>query len=261
MNTRGFTLVEMIVASTIVVGIMGTTVLCMTSGTRSEKVVTMRSGVLQTARVALDRIAADLRLAVPLHPDGAFVGIDRVIEEVEMEADNVDFATRNYRPVRPGEGDVCETSYFVSRDPQTGEWCLYRRRDPSPDHRPFEGGVRERIARGVRGFRLEYTDGVLWENSWGRDPRERDMPTNALDVGPIAPLPDAVRISIALAPPLDPRRPPDPDADVLVFQRVVRLQFAERYRNAGLGGEVGDIANTPSGDGASPGAPDGASNG
>ncbi len=260
MNARGFTLVEMIVATTIVVGIMGTTVACMTSGTKSEKIVSLRSGVLQTARVALDRVAADLRLAVPLHPDSAFVGIDRVIEEVGMEADNVDFATRNYRPRRIGEGDICEASYFVGRDQQTGEWCLYRRRDPSPDDRPFEGGVRERIARGVRGFRLEYSDGVLWENHWGRDPRERDMPTNAMDVGPIAPLPDAVRISIAIAPPLDPRRPPNPDVEPFVFQRVVRLQFAERYRNAGLGGEVGDIANTPtspSGDGTSNGAPNG----
>ena len=142
--------------------------LCLNSAISSQKLIEPRVDVLQSARVAMTIMSADLRAACPLAKEFQFLGMHRMLEEVE--ADNLDFATHNYTPRRLREGDYCQVSFFLEKDPQSGQYVLWRRRNPTIALDPLSGGTREEIARGVRGVRFEYYDGFDWYDTWGEIP-------------------------------------------------------------------------------------------
>jgi len=240
----GMTLVELVVGSTVMVGIISSAYLCLVSGTKGQRIVERRMNILQNARVALDIMSRDLRAACILSKDYPFIGLDREVKG--MKAANLDFATHHYNPVREGESDFCEVSYFLDRNPRTGGWSLFRRRDPTPDEDPLAGGFREEIAVGVRGFRVEYHDGLFWVDHWGSSLESRGAYSNdPTSVSFRTELPEAVRISLALstgeearpagseAEPAHTRPPP------LLFSTVVRLHLAGRSREDAGGGEPG----------------------
>ena len=168
---RGFTLVELLVGATVMAGILAASYMCLQAGYDTRKTVAFQTETLQSARVAMALIAADLRQACPLSEEFEFIGIDRDI--AGREADNLDFASHNWDPQLPGESDFCEISYYVDRNPRTGTLSLWRRRDPTPDDRPLEGGFRHEIASNVRSLELEYYDGYFWHASWGQQRRRR----------------------------------------------------------------------------------------
>src|SRR5260370_42319064 len=99
-----------------------------------------------------------------------------------IEAGNLDFATHNYTPRRPREGDYCQESIYVDQDPKSGQYSLWRRRNPTIALDPLSGGSKEEIATGVVGLRFEYFDGDDWYGSWGeikagkRETTQRDQP-------------------------------------------------------------------------------------
>jgi hypothetical protein len=228
--------------------------LCLQAGFSSQKLIEARSEVAQNARVAMALMSADLRSACPLSADFDFLGMQRKIGE--MEADNLDFATHHYTPRRPHEGDFCEMSYFVDKDPASGTFCLWRRRDPAPDPEPLSGGSREEIARGVRGLKLEYYDGWDWYDDWGDATGRKKEQTSLLYAGNLTGLPEAVRITLLLDP--DPRaaseatttevKSEDEAAPPLVFQTVVRLNLATAAYNSSTGssGESSGLTTTTS---------------
>ncbi len=237
----GFTLVELIIASAVMAIILSGAYLCLQVGLRSQKAVESRLDVAQSARVVLAMVAADLRTACTLGKDFEFLGARRAIGG--LETSNLDFVTHNHSPAAPGEGDLCEVSYYADRHPRTGQLGLWRRRDPSLDDDPLSGGTREEILAGLAGFEVEYSDGLLWYSTWGLEPREKTrressalLPTNSYG------LPEAVRISIAFAEPLadggdstasveggrgEPNSP--------VFRTTVRLNLAGRAARSGSG--------------------------
>src|SRR6185369_5448568 len=110
-------------------------------GIKAQKMVDPRVEVFQNARVAMGLLTADLRSACTLSKDYQFLGMQRMIGEVE--ADNLDFGTHHYTPQNPGEGDFCQTSYFVNVDRETGEFCLYRRRNPIMALDSLSGGKQQ----------------------------------------------------------------------------------------------------------------------
>jgi type II secretory pathway pseudopilin PulG len=198
---QGFTLIELIVGAVALTGIVVASFLSLRAGLEASDLVDERAELLQRARAALDLIASDLRSAVPLSKDHEFVGLDR--QSGVAESDSMVFATRNYRPMRPGEADFCEVTYLVMRDPATGRRSLYRRRDPSPDEEPFQGGSRELIIADVAELSFEFQDGFKWYPTWGRTWEDvalgrepRDLLARNVDG-----LPDAVRITISVALP------------------------------------------------------------
>ncbi|MFQ5655109.1 MAG: hypothetical protein ACE5GW_10320 [Planctomycetota bacterium] len=246
MATGGFTLMELIVGVTVTVGVIASAYLCMRAGFESKKLVEARADALQKARVALALLGADLRSACPLSPESPLAGMDRELGEIE--ADNIDFATHNWSPAAPGEGDFIEVSWFIDRNEETGEPGLWRRRDTTPDDEPFAGGFREEIAPGIHGFRLEYSDGYSWYDEWGDDP---DMPTSTIPGGSgfastSFGLPDAVRITIAFSEGKPGRQDEatgseevNEEARPLVFQTVVHLNLAARTAPDFGGGDYG----------------------
>lgn len=227
-RSQGFTLIELLISAAMMAVVLGAAYACLSAGFSGQRVVEPRSDTLQKARIVLQQISAELRAACPLPRGAAFLGVRRTLGTVD--ADNLDFATHHHSPRNPGEGDFCEESLFVERDPVGHGYALWRRRNPTLAFDPLSGGSREELADGLRGFRLEYFDGEDWYDAWG-DPHAG---SNKSQSGPDKPnssgLPEAVRVTLWLEPSsprprseTDARRPAsDPP---LMFQTVVRLNL------------------------------------
>lgn len=245
----GFTLVELMISGGLMSLILVSAYLCLSAGTDSQRAVEARSDSTQSARVALAMMAADLRSAVPLSKESEFVGMRREVDG--LDADNLDFATRNYTPKSLGEGDWCETSYFLQKDAKTSEYVLYRRRDPSPDPEPLDGGAQEEIARGVRGLRIEYYDGYDWYDEWG-DPLGKQKFATLPDPN-VSGLPEAVKITLTLEN--DEVVAEGGEKSMIVLQTTARVNLALYFYRATGGGGSSTNSNTSANSGAPQGAP------
>lgn len=240
-SRAGFTLVEMMISAALMAVLLGAAYACLKAGLDSRKIIEPRGDVLQIGRVALDLLSADLRGACALHKGPEFLGMKRSLGT--LQADNLDFATHHYTPQHPGEGDYCSVSWYVERDPVSGETRLWRRKNPTMAFDPLSGGAREEIAVGVRGFQLEYYDGFEWYETWG-DPQGQVKQQNSnRDRFNLTGLPEAVRITLQLSGDPNARKTPsaavetdgssasdsDPASNEpppFTFQSVVRLNLA-----------------------------------
>ncbi len=246
MSARGFTLVELLVGATVATGIIAAAYLALDAGYRSKSAVDSGSEALQQGRTAIALLAEDLRAACALTPSMPFVGMNRDLDA--HAADNLDFATHRWTPRRPGESDFAEVSYFVEKDLERGSYALWRRRDPTPDLDPLDGGRTDEIAADILGFDLEYLAGAGWYDEWGE--AEDRTGRTAADTGAAAGgapsaggaasggLPDAVRITLEIAA-----------EEPLLLQAVVRLRLAERGRRTSgavdRGGGAGESGTAP----------------
>lgn len=244
LNRSAFTLIEVVISAALMALILVCAYACLSACLSSQKMIEPRADVLQNARVAMTLISADLRDACPLSPDYALLGMQRTVGEIE--ADNLDFATHNYTPRHPCEADFCEVSYFVDNDPETGEMCLYRRRNPTLAPDPLSGGSREEIAQNVLGVRFEYFDGADWYDKWGNAERPGENVGLTEEQVNQQGLPEAVRITLLF----DSNPPSKPvtnegalqNSTPLIFQTVVRLMLADRSQTGTSSG--GNLAQS-----------------
>jgi type II secretory pathway component PulJ len=203
--------------------------LCLHAALSSQKLIEPRVEVLQSARVALALMTADLRCACPLSKDFDLLGTHRMLGDIE--ADSLDFATHNYTPRREREGDFCEVSLFLDKNPRSGQFSLWRRRNPRISTDPLSGGSREELAKGVLGLRFEYSDGLDWYESWGDTEGRAKQQFSLRQRANLSGMPEAVRITLWLHP--DPHRKPIDGQDSttnelpLVFRTVARLNLAD----------------------------------
>lgn len=174
-KARGFTLIELIVAITVLAFI---TMLLYGSFSSMK---TTRDGLARIqdryreGRIAMARITRDLQSAyisqhVPISPalvvqKTAFVG------KVGIPAHRVDFnAFSNIQRDRSAHvSDQIEVSYYVTDNPeQPGTNDLVRRTSEFPDLEPDKGGRVEVLATDVDLFELEYLDATtsLWTETW-----------------------------------------------------------------------------------------------
>ncbi|MGA2542779.1 MAG: prepilin-type N-terminal cleavage/methylation domain-containing protein [Verrucomicrobiota bacterium] len=228
LQSAGFTLIELTISAAVASVILTASYLCLNAGVATQKLIEPRTEVLQSARVALAMMSADLRSACSLSPDFDFVGEQRALGE--MEADNLDFATHFYTPARPGEGDYCQVSYFVDKTrgaqlPDTQRFSLWRRRNPHLAPDPLSGGSREEIVRGLRGLTLEYYDGLDWYDTWGDASVKKKVKYTTTPPPNQSGFPEAVRITLLLDP--NPDKSTEKAEPPLVFQTVVRLELAD----------------------------------
>lgn len=240
-NTRSrssaFTLIELVISAALLAMILIATYACLSSALAGQKLMEPRADVAQKARVAMALITADLRSACPLSKKFEFLGMHRTIEDVD--ADNLDFATHNYKPARPFEADYCEMSYYVAKETDSPDYSLYRRRNPRIGLDPLEGGSRELIAEGLRGVMFEYYDGWDWYDTWGEiNPNKKEKKTTFTPAN-LSGMPEAVRVTLRFAP--DPAASKakwkasadkytgeqlDHSEAPMVFQTTVRLNLA-----------------------------------
>jgi prepilin-type N-terminal cleavage/methylation domain-containing protein len=241
MQPRGFTLIELTISAAIASIILVASYLCLSAGVAGQKLIEPRTEALQSARVALAMMSADLRSACSLCPDFDFVGEQRTLGE--MEADNVDFATHFYTPARASEGDYCQVSYFVDKSRGSKGFSLWRRRNPHIAPDPLAGGSREEIAPGLRGLTLEYYDGLDWYDTWGDANVKKKIKYTTTPAPNLSGFPEAVRITLLLDP--NPGKSAEKQERPLVFQSVVRLELADVPAPTGAG--ASDNATPPNG--------------
>lgn len=251
-RSSAFTLIELVVSGALMTIVLASAYVCLSAGAASQKLITARSDAVQSARVALAMMAADLRSAVPLSRDYEFIGMRRVLEG--SDADNLDFATRNYNPIRDFESDFAEVSYFVQKDPATKSLTLFRRRDPTRDPEPLSGGTNEQIVRGLSGLRLEYYDGYDWYDEWG-DPDGKQK-TSALPEPNVSGLPEAVRITLTFDPSFQRAQSSEDDSartePPMTFQTTARLNMSLYFYRASASSSSSSSAgsSTPGQEGA-----------
>jgi prepilin-type N-terminal cleavage/methylation domain-containing protein len=246
---EGFTLIELTISAAVASIILVASYLCLSAGVASQKLIEPRTEVLQSARVALAMMSADLRSACSLSPDFDFVGEQRTIGE--MQADNLDFATHYYTPARSGEGDYCQVSYYVEKGRGSARYSLWRRRNPHIAPDPLSGGSKEEIVPGLRGLTLEYYDGLDWYDTWGDASVKKKVKYTTTEAPNLSGFPEAVRITLRLDP--NPEKSTEKEGPPLVFQTVVRLELADVPPPAG--GTTAPNNATPAGgnDGMQPG--------
>jgi len=255
-TSRGFTLVELLIAASVAAGILAGAYACLEAGLQSQRAIERRSDALQNARVALSLLAADLRAATVLDDDLEFVGMSRELNG--READNLDFATRRFSTRVPREADWREVSWYVDVHPETGEVGLWRRVDPFPDAQMLEGGQREEILPGLIELKLEFYDGIFWYDEWGKVSGRRDTPAPTSLWSNLSGIPDAVRVTLTcsttsrLSRGSPQESEPAPDAPVQL-QTVVRLNLAPRA----FARSSGSSSGASSGSGASGASPEG----
>jgi prepilin-type N-terminal cleavage/methylation domain-containing protein len=225
-----FTLIEVMISSALMALILVSAYLCLNAGFSAQKMIEPRAEIIQNARVAMALMTADLRAACPLSPTDDFLGMTRTVGDIE--ADNLDFGTHNYTPRRLREGDFCQESFYLDKDPETGQFSLWRRRNPTLALDDLSGGAKEEIAKGVVGLKLEYFDGDDWYDSWGQVKQSGKQEAASREENNLSGLPEAVRITLLMDS--DPKKK-NPDAATgeekpeppFVFQTIVRLNLAD----------------------------------
>jgi prepilin-type N-terminal cleavage/methylation domain-containing protein len=257
-STSGFTLIELVISAALMTMILVSAYFCLSAAFSSQKIIEPRADTIQNARVAMAIMSADLRGACPLSTNYPFLGMHRMVGD--RDADNLDFATHNYTPRRSHEGDFCEVSFFVDKDPVSGTFTLWRRRNPTLAFDPLSGGRREEIARGLLGLKFEYYDGFDWYDTWGDVEGTGKQLTSSRDHPNLFGLPDAVRITLLFdrdppsrAPPssatapspetaASPATPNSSEKDTteppLVFPTVARLNLAHSSERGVSGGST-----------------------
>jgi len=216
-NGRGFTLAELIVASTATVLVCGATVGILRSVTAVRERTTRQMSIQQETRAAVGAIVTALR-NVHRVPDEQtrLMGADDVLGEDQIPpawpddilypADRLRLFTVTKRATRPGEpeSNVKECEFFLATPDPERPPMLMQRIDPTRNPRPDGGGVVLPIAEGVMGLDIAYHDGEQWLGEWTEEN---------------GPFPLAVRIRVILT--ADPEgRDPVPITRIVTFPYI-----------------------------------------
>jgi len=171
--TRGFTLVEAIIAISIL-GMMGTLVFGTFSGAmdgreRAEKITTHYHQVRQ----ALLRMAREIQMAfLTEHRDCDDPRTKtQFIAKRSSGGSRLDFASFSHFKSRAdaNESDQNELAYYVETDPDDSQMTsLFRREQHRIDDEPEEGGVAQVLAENVVDLAFEFYDPKedRWEDEW-----------------------------------------------------------------------------------------------
>ncbi len=206
-RATGFTLVELLVATTISALLVVSVVSATRALSGARKSVERRVTCSQAARRAIDEIAGALRNVRRDPVRGQPVLIGQSAEQAGG-SDRLDLLVIEDRRVRPDgpESDQHEIGFFLANLPDRPLPVLMCRRDHAFDEFPDEGGVATVIAEGIVQLAFDYYDGTTWYPQW---PETEMQP------------PEAVRITLA-AQPTTP--PPQGGRDrPLVLSTVVAL--------------------------------------
>jgi type II secretion system protein J len=179
MRHKGFTLAEVLVASTISGFIAVVAVGAMNAVSRTAQTVNRVSEVTAEVRFAARMIAQDLaNLYRDANPDNVkLIGVSQTSETGAPP--HLCFYTvgRAKARVEQPEGDVYEVEYFlgsreeselgqVSDGSQEGDKVLFRRLWPNPDKDREGRGILTPIAENIGIFSLRFYDGREWHGEW-----------------------------------------------------------------------------------------------
>lgn len=171
-TTRGFTIVELIVALLVGVIVAGATTTALTQFSRGKARATARQEAFARAEAAASLIANDI-IEAARDQDPTFTRLS-IIDGGELGQDARDsilILVRSMRvqardPSLPsgGEGEV---QYRL--DASAGGVALWRRTDAPADEFLDAGGMARPVVPGVVELSIEADDGTQWATSWESD--------------------------------------------------------------------------------------------
>jgi general secretion pathway protein J len=214
----GFTLAEVLLASTITVMITLVAVSALKGVSDTSQVIDRTPQTTSALRFAAQLIARDLAnfyrdsdsqnmLLTALSPEGAS----------ETERPSLRFyavGRAKARPAQP-EGDVYEVEYMLgeprrsnaapSLDTESTKRTLYRRWCPNPDRKREAGGILTPIAENIDVFQTRFYDGRQWTDQWTQEqqqelPQLLEVTVGVLPQGRGAPTVESFLVSFARMP-------------------------------------------------------------
>ena len=180
---RGFTLVEVMIALTILLGVSAALWRSMELTFDTKARVNGINDRYHEGRQTLARMSREVRssLLVAPVPEEQREEDPTMVTRFKGEDEKVYFATTAHLPLYANahESDQCEMAYFLrpGDNRKTGYRgkTLYRRESSRLDDDPEKGGAIWPVLHGVKRFRLEYWDdtgefsGENWKSSWDSD--------------------------------------------------------------------------------------------
>lgn len=168
-KSSGFTLVEILVASTIGAFVALVAVGTLRAVTASSEMVDGDISTAAEVRLASNMIARDL---VNLYRDETKANtrlIGTVIQSGRSETSYLILYTVSRVKARAGqpEGDIYEVEYYLAQGED--KMRLIRRYWPNPDEEAQPGGILSVIADGIDAFEVRYFDGEEWSSEWPED--------------------------------------------------------------------------------------------
>jgi general secretion pathway protein J len=176
---RGFTLVEILVASTIGAFVALVAVGALRAVTASSEMVDSGIATAAEVRFASNMVARDL---VNLYRDKTKANtklIGTVVQSGQGDTSYLILYTVSRVKARAGrpEGDIYEVEYYLANTDEHGlehgrtrtGMRLMRRFWPNPNQEAEPGGILSVIAEGVDVFEVRYFDGEEWSNEWSED--------------------------------------------------------------------------------------------
>jgi len=229
-SRRGFTLLEVLVASSILSIVLAILYGVFSQTLTSKRIAEDRSTLSRSARIVLLRIGEDLQGSFPFAPDDArFVGTTRRTSTFpQASLSFMSFANAQVTSVGR-EGDWSEIAYDLIPDPMAPMlWQLVRRVRLSADssgsiRRDEQDGEVLPLLSRVQGLRVRFFDGRVWSDDWGKDRTKGRVP-QAVEV----------ELRLALAEKRG-KRDMTPN-DGVTFSTVVDLPLA---RPVGIDGQSG----------------------
>jgi general secretion pathway protein J len=173
-NRRGFTLAEVLIASTLSTFIALAAVAALKTVTDSTQVVNRATETAGEVRFAARMMARDL---ANLYRDSDAKNMRLVGASQEADSGGPVHLTfyavgcTKARADQP-EGDVYEVEYFLNKsetpdvEPEKQKFVLFRRLWPNPDKQRQPGGILSPIAENIDVFQMRFYDGRQWVNEW-----------------------------------------------------------------------------------------------
>jgi general secretion pathway protein J len=179
-RNRGFTLAEILVASTITTFIAVVAVGALKTVSDSAQTVTRHSETVTEVRFAARMLARDLA-NVYRDQDARAMRLVGTSQSADSAMAFLRFYATGRTNARYGqpEGDVYEVEYFLGRSAaieaasqdQLGSSTLYRRLWPNPDEDRPPGGILVSLAQNIDVFQMRFFDGQQWTTDWPEEMR------------------------------------------------------------------------------------------
>lgn len=216
---RAFTLIEVMVAVALLTMIGAVVVGTLRNSLKARDMLAENDAVQQSARVAMERVGQELRLAYLTSSTSAVNTYQTIfIGQDDDPVDRLWFTTLSHRPMYKNthECDQTEITLWSEPDPENPRLqVLLHREAPRIDEEPDVDGVILPLAHNVKRFDLRYLDGTTgeWLEEWSTISTE--TPNR---------LPRAIKLVLVIsAPDLE-----DPDELVdHTFVTTILLEYAE----------------------------------
>jgi len=183
-KNKGFTLVEVLVASTIGAFIALVAVGTLRAITTSSEMVENNISAAAEVRFASSMIATDL---VNIYRDKnkentKFIGLTEQSQQGNISYLVFYTVNRTKARVDQPEGDVYEVEYYLLKDEEKS--VLMRRLWPNPDQEETEPrGILTVLAENIDAFEVRYFDGEDWFDEW---PEEMEVLPQLIEVNIVA---------------------------------------------------------------------------